>query len=267
MKTMPTRMLLAALALCLAASLVGARAWGADPVGDLELLRGRAKLMRGTQTLLLEQVGRKTPVFAQDTVQTAGESRATLVLRATGDSVQIYGSTFFEVQEVTPQAASFGLRVGKSFFNVLKAAGLSKNFGVITPTATIGIKGTEFVVGTDGATTYLLTISGIVGIVNNVFLEREVIAGLNQATAARPNEVPTPPVPVSPDARDRIVAEEGLTTFKTLPFQSETQKKQQQSSNAAGEALESVKSTTEDSIQPAEAAPAPTTGGILFKVQ
>ena len=203
------------LLLLLLGCVVGSTAaLGQQAVGEMELLRGQVKVRHLGQGRIFRNVGDRAPLFVGDVVHTGGESRARLSFDGKNETVAMYGKSHFVVNEVTPSRSRFLLNVGKALFGVFR----SKNFSVQTSTATIGVKGTEFVVGTDGQQTFLLTITGVVGMVSAAFRELEVVAELNQASFARANQPATPPVFVPPEVRERIIQEEGLEPFEQIEF-------------------------------------------------
>ena len=138
------------------------------PVGELELLRGRVKIRHLNQERFIEDAGARTPVFVGDSVHTAGETRVKIRFRNEDEIVTLYSKTHFKVAVHNPRRSSLFLNIGKAFFAVLRR----KNYEVRTASATIGIKGTEFVVGTDGQKSFLLTVTGVVGVRNVAFPRR-----------------------------------------------------------------------------------------------
>ena len=218
------RMMLILLVLCLTwAGAAGAQ----EAAGSLTLLRGKVKIIRKPKSIVMTVPQQTVAIFVGDVLHSGSTARATISLRDSEDTVALFPSTRFVVNAVTPSRSAFRLNIGKVLFSVIRrVTGAQRSFSVKTATATLGVKGTEFIVGTDGQTTYLLTISGLVGIVNNVFLEQEVVTSLNQASVARRNEVPTPPIQITDADRESIVEEDGLDTFQSLPFASEQEKKQ-----------------------------------------
>ena len=222
-----------------------ARAQGA-PAGELELLKGKAKITRQAQTVVVERAGAREPVYVGDIVHTGGDARATVRLTGTPNTIQLYAATYFTVREATPQRTGFALALGKALFNLFRGTDEQRQFDVRTPTATAGVKGTEFFVGTDGETTYLLTVSGSVGLVNNVFQQREIIAEVGQASAARPREVPTPPIRVSPADLRRVSTEDGMQAFRDLPLRSESERRQGRARQDAQDAQDTLRRLTEE---------------------
>ncbi len=120
-----------------------------EQAGEFVLERGKAIVRHLGEARTVDTVGARVPVFVGDVVRTAKESRGKVFFRGKEEQISLYGNTHFKVQEFTRERSSFGLSIGKALFGVF-AKFRAGAFKVRTPTATIGIKGTEFVVGTDG---------------------------------------------------------------------------------------------------------------------
>jgi FecR protein len=189
--------------------------WAADPlpIGELVVQQGLLKVRRNEQELVFRASQRKIPMFVGDEVQSAKETRATLSFRKNDEVIVLYASSYFRVEDVQPVRSVFALSVGKAIFAVARR--LSQQiFEVRTPTATIGVKGTEFVVGTDGIhKTFLLTLTGAVSMSSNDFPDIEVLVRKDQASFTTKGKLPTPPSPVTPEMRESIRSDEGLKSM------------------------------------------------------
>lgn len=208
-----------ALALFLAAMLLaagGAAAQGSRPVGELVLTKGVVKIRSVTgREAVVTDIGRRFAVRVGDVVQSGRDTKATIFFRDEREKVSLYSNTQFKIEELSPRRTWFALSIGKAFFAAI--AGVRRNtFNVRTATATIGVKGTEFVVGTDGESTFLLTIKGLVTMVNPEFPDVVVEVGASQASTVRANQQPTPPVDVAPEDMETIVAQDGNEAFEAV---------------------------------------------------
>ncbi len=208
-----------ALALFLAALLLaagGAAAQGSRPVGELVLTKGVVKIRGRTgREVVVTDIGRRFAVRVGDVVQSGRDTKATIFFRDERERVSLYSKTQFKVEELSPRRTSFALRIGKAFFAAL--SGVRRNtFSLRTATATIGIKGTEFVAGTDGESTFLLTIKGVVTMVNPDFPDVVVEVGASQASTVRANQQPTPPADVAPEDVEKIVAQDSNEAFEAV---------------------------------------------------
>ncbi|MCH7477767.1 MAG: FecR domain-containing protein [SAR324 cluster bacterium] len=191
-------------------------AYGQAPVGELEVEQGRVKIRHLTVERIFEEVGLRIPVFVGDALHTSGDTRVKIRFRDEDEIITLYSNTHFKVAVHNPRRSSFFLNIGKAFFGVLRRR---NPFEVKTAQATIGVKGTEFVVGTDGQKSFLLTVTGVVGMRSVAFPGREVVVTQDQASSVAANQPPAPPVAVTPETRDQIVAEEGLAQFEVIAFE------------------------------------------------
>ena len=191
-------------------------AYGQAPVGELEVEQGRVKIRHLTVERIFEEVGLRIPVFVGDALHTSGDTRVKIRFRDEDEIITLYSNTHFKIAVHNPRRSGFFLNIGKAFFGVLRRR---NPFEVKTAQATIGIKGTEFVVGTDGQKSFLLTVTGVVGMRSVAFPGREVVVTQDQASSVEANQPPAPPVAVTPETRDQIVAEEGLAQFEVIEFE------------------------------------------------
>ena len=193
-----------------------AQAQGLKKVGELTLTQGVVKVRHLAREKVYRQAGTKVDVFQGNVLQTGPDSRAQLILLGDeNERVDIYPNSQMKVHAVSTESSRFGMNIGKALFGVFRTAA-RKRFQVDTPTATIGVKGTQFVVGSDGGNTFLLTTEGTVSMVNRAFPNIEVLVGQNNVSLAPANTPPTLPVAVTPDVSDNIVSEDGLNTFQQL---------------------------------------------------
>lgn len=173
----------------------GNTAWAAE-VGYLVVEKGLVKVIQQGSEATHRATTRKIPLFAGDEVQTAEETKATMHFLNEEQVVRLYAGTFIRVDEIRPRRSSLWLSLGKALFKVFKPS-KTKRFEVNTPTATVGVKGTEFLVSTDGDVySYVLTLSGLVSVINPSFPTQEVRVGPNQATVVPADGPPTIPVEV-----------------------------------------------------------------------
>ena len=191
-------------------------AHGQAPVGELEVEQGRVKIRHLTVERIFEEVGLRIPVFVGDALHTSGDTRVKIRFRDEDEIITLYSNTHFKIAVHNPRRSGFFLNIGKAFFGVLRRR---NPFEVKTAQATIGVKGTEFVVGTDGQKSFLLTVTGVVGMRSVAFPGREVVVTQDQASSVEANQPPAPPVAVTPETRDQIVAEEGLAQFEVIEFE------------------------------------------------
>lgn len=206
------------IALFLLLFLIGLTAvYAQNPVGELELKKGVVKVRRGDRDLYFRKVDVRTPLFAGDELHSGKDTSAEIFLRNGDERIRLYSRSLFKIQEVSERRSFFGMSIGKAFFKVL-ARLRSNKFTLQTPTATIGIKGTEFIAATDGINTFVLTTEGVVALANVDFPDKEVLVGANQASSVAPGAAPAPPIEVPQEEQAEIIEQEGTETFEQLPF-------------------------------------------------
>lgn len=139
-----------------------------ERIGQIDVEEGQALVIRGTQTRQVN-AGNTAAVFAQDTLQTLGESAATVTLGTEddGDLFTLGEDTTFVVEEYVvenekPTRGFFSLLGGKvrSLIGSLKG---QKDIKIQTSTATIGVKGTDFL--TEVPTSELTQVTTFEGVV------------------------------------------------------------------------------------------------------
>ena len=190
-----------------------------SPVGEILVEAGRIKVQRGEKTMILLESTERKSVFEGDLFHSGPQGRGQIFLRQEKDIVTLYSNTFFSVDKVSEEETSLGMNIGKAIFKVLSRFRMNR-FKVKTATATIGVKGTEFVVDSNEQRTFVLTLFGVVGMANIRFPDQEVLIRANQASRVEPEAPPAPPVDVEPDKQETIIEEDSNSeSFENLPFE------------------------------------------------
>ena len=189
-------------------------------VADLELRKGLVKIIRGDDVQIINKLGFKLPLLNGDRVQTGANSKAVITLIFSKEVIQLSSRSFFEVDDVNEVQSKIALLTGKGQFkipkNKLKRKSKKPYFKVRTVTALIGVKGTEFVMGTGNEQTSLLTLSGEVTMAPVSAPDIEVVIPQNQASTVVVGSAPTKPVTVPPETRANIVSSDSPETFKQV---------------------------------------------------
>lgn len=225
-------------------------AFAQDPVGELELTKGVVKVRRGERDLYFRKLEERTPIFAGDELHSGKDTRADIIFRDGREKIQLYSRSLFKVEEVSERRSFFGISIGKVFFKVLSKLRRNK-FTVQTPTATIGVKGTEFVVATDGAKTFVFTQTGVVALANVDFPDKEVLVEPNQASSVDVGTAPAPPIIVEQEDQDAIIEQEGTETFEALPLVPPPPEPVEEQ----GQSEEEEEETTEEQLAPPKKRP------------
>lgn len=184
--------------------------------GELILQRGVVKVRRFGREQFFRTPGITVPLFENDVVQTGPNTRATLFLRLKKEQIQMYSNSHIRLEAVDAERTSIAMAIGKALFSVFRSPTYRTAFGVRTQTATIGVKGTKFVVGSEVDRSYVLGLEGFVGVVSVATPDIEVLITKDQALVAAKGLPLSPVVKVTEEEREAIIREEGLDTFRRL---------------------------------------------------
>ncbi|MEC8156162.1 MAG: FecR family protein, partial [SAR324 cluster bacterium] len=190
---------------------------------ELELEMGLVKIMRAGKALVFNEKGSKIPLLLKDEIQTGVNSKAQIRLPGKDETIKLGSRSFFGLDNLTEDQTQVSLLTGKGQFKVtprksarkpLRQKGKRRNrFKIRTVTAVVGVRGTEFVLGTSGSQTNLLTISGLVTIAPVEAPEIEVEVPENQASQVQQGLAPTPPIPVAAEVQEQIIQEDSPQVF------------------------------------------------------
>jgi FecR-like protein len=195
----------------------------AEPVGSLSVMKGAVRIRH----LSLDNVYRDTevtiPVHNGDIIHTGFSSRARIHFDKNGDDLEVYEKTFLTIDDVGGESDKLYMPWGKTRFTLKKAKKPSrqgkKRFVLRTVNALIGVKGTDFIVGTGDGLTSIVTISGVVDIANIEIPDIEIELTGNHATRVRLDKKPIDPIMVSPDAIKKIITSDSAKAFGEIPFE------------------------------------------------
>ena len=195
---------------------------------ELELEMGLVKIMRAGKALVFNEKGSKIPLLLKDEIQTGANSKAQIRLPGKDETIKLGSRSFFGLDNLTEDQTQVSLLTGKGQFKVtprksarkpLRQKGKRRNrFKIRTVTAVVGVRGTEFVLGTSGSQTNLLTISGLVTIAPVEAPEIEVEVPENQASQVQQGLAPTPPIPVSAEVQEQIIQEDSPQVFNVVDY-------------------------------------------------
>ena len=195
---------------------------------ELELEMGLVKIMRAGKALVFNEKGSKIPLLLKDEIQTGVNSKAQIRLPGKDETIKLGSRSFFGLDNLTEDQTQVSLLTGKGQFKVtprksarkpLRQKGKRRNrFKIRTVTAVVGVRGTEFVLGTSGSQTNLLTISGLVTIAPVEAPEIEVEVPENQASQVQQGLAPTPPIPVSAEVQEQIIQEDSPQVFNVVDY-------------------------------------------------
>ena len=195
---------------------------------ELELELGLVKIMRAGKALVFSEKGSKIPLLLKDEIQTGANSKAQIRLPGKDETIKLGSRSFLGLDNLTENQTQVSLLTGKGQFKVtprksarkpLRQKGKRRNrFKIRTVTAVVGVRGTEFVLGTSGSQTNLLTISGLVTIAPVEAPEIEVEVPENQASQVQQGLAPTPPIPVAAEVQEQIIQEDSPQVFNVVDY-------------------------------------------------
>ena len=195
---------------------------------ELELEMGLVKIMRAGEALVFKEKGSKIPLLLKDEIQTGANSKAQIRLPGKDETIKLGSRSFFGLDNLTEDQTQVSLLTGKGQFKVtprksarkpLRQKGKRRNrFKIRTVNAVVGVRGTEFVLGTSGSQTNLLTISGLVTIAPVEAPEIEVEVPENQASQVQQGLAPTPPIPVAAEIQEQIIQEDSPQVFNVVDY-------------------------------------------------
>ena len=212
--TRKTVCLIALLALVCAAA-AATRAGGQEPArekptGEILIERGLIKIRREDSERVFRQKNLAVPVFETDVIHSGADTRAVLRMFETGETVTIYADTHVKVSELHVERGLFVLNAGKALFSLLRNLSKNRDVRVQTRTATVGVKGTRFIVGAREEESFALTLEGEVAATPTAQPEREVRIRPGEMYFVTGDIVPEAAIAVEPEARERILSEDGL---------------------------------------------------------
>ncbi len=190
---------------------------GSSPIqgktaGTLVLEKGIVKIRRNFTDRIIRDIGKEVSVNEKDEIQTSRSSRVKILLNQKNETIQLYSNSFFTIATVDEEKSVFSFPIGKIRCLVkptfAKISRIKRRFRVKTITAIIGVKGTDFVVETNGTATNILTLDGTVNFSSVATPDVVVEVPKNQASTATSTQAPTPPVLVPKETREKITSED-----------------------------------------------------------
>jgi hypothetical protein len=185
-------------------------------VADVVILKGILKVRRDESERIYREIGLKIPLVETDVVHSGKDTRAKITVRETGETITLYADSHLRMSEIRSQRSLFQLAIGKALFLVRPAEkeAARRETLVRTATVTVGVKGTEFVVGSKEDESYVMTVAGTVSVRPGADPQREVQVKRGEAYFATPDQAPAQAVPVSAATRQRVLREDGLDALR-----------------------------------------------------
>jgi hypothetical protein len=194
-------------------------------IGTAVLLKGQMKVESQDTYQLVSELNATIEVNEADKIHTGAGARVKIFLREKKEVVHLYAKSFLTMDKITEEQSDLSLLIGKARFvvepTVNKLTSVRRKFQVRTSNAFIGVRGTDFVVQTDGISTDVLTVDGVVAVANQADPDVEVEVGKNQASKTSGDAPPTPATDVPEDAVEDITNQDEAEEWEEVPFPEE----------------------------------------------
>ena len=199
---------------------------GAASEVQLYLETGRVKVKNQGKVRFLSHFDPLNPLIVElelgEQVLTGKNTRARIKMRGKEEEIRLRVDTLFKVNSLDSDQTEVEMPTGKARFKIKRKLNRKKKqrrkFNVRTVTALIGVRGTEFVMGTSGASTSLLTLDGSVEMAAVAAPEIKVEVSIGEASKLDVGKAPTPPITVPPALQNSIVESDSADTFGEVSF-------------------------------------------------
>ena len=193
---------------------------------QLYLETGRVKIKNQGKVRFLSHSDPLNPLIVElelgEQVLTGKNTRARIEMREKEEEIRLRVDTLFKVNSLDSDQTEVEMPTGKARFKIKRKLNRKKKqrrkFNVRTVTALIGVRGTEFVMGTSGASTSLLTLDGSVEMAAVAAPEIKVEVSIGEASKLDVGKAPTPPISVPPALQNSIVESDSADTFGEVSF-------------------------------------------------
>ena len=199
---------------------------GAASEVQLYLETGRVKVKNQGKVRFLSHSDPLNPLIVElelgEQVLTGKNTRARIEMREKEEEIRLRVDTLFKVNSLDSDQTEVEMPTGKARFKIKRKLNRKKKqrrkFNVRTVTALVGVRGTEFVMGTSGASTSLLTLAGSVEMAAVAAPEIKVEVSIGEASKLDVGKAPTPPITVPPALQNSIVESDSADTFGEVSF-------------------------------------------------
>ncbi len=199
---------------------------GAASEVQLYLETGRVKVKNKGKVRFLSHSDPLNPLIVElelgEQILTGKNTSARIEMRGKEEEIRLRVDTLFKVNSLDLDQTEVEMPTGKARFKIKRKLNRKKKqrrkFNVRTVTALVGVRGTEFVMGTSGASTSLLTLAGSVEMAAVAAPEIKVEVSIGEASKLDVGKAPTPPITVPPALQNSIVESDSADTFGEVSF-------------------------------------------------
>ena len=200
--------------------------FGAASEVQLYLETGHVKVKNQGKVRFLRHSDPLNPLIVElelgEQVLTGKNTRARIEMRGKEEEIRLRVDTLFKVNSLDLDQTEVEMPTGKARFKIKRKLNRKKKqrrkFNVRTVTALVGVRGTEFVMGSSGASTSLLTLAGSVEMAAVAAPEIKVEVSIGEASKLDVGKAPTPPITVPPALQNSIVESDSADTFGEVSF-------------------------------------------------
>ena len=247
----------------------------AAEVGTLYLEGGQIQVTRSHKAQVYGPGPQLIRLQEKDRIRTGPNATGKIVFAETHNEIRLFEDAFLNLDFIGSQRVELNLKIGKAKFKVKKRK--RRSFRVRTANAMVGVKGTEFVVMTNGSSTSVATLSGLVALasIENPALSVNIPKG--KISKAVKGGAPTKPILLTPKAKKALIsdkktlkkakikAKETQRKPKTKPVPKEKQKSGSKSKAPGPETKAVPASETKSTGQVAAAEPDPAMAPIAVE--
>ncbi len=196
-------------------------------------------------------------VSETDKIHTGAGTRVKIYLRQKKEVIHLYASSFLTLEKISDAQSDLSLMIGKARFvvepTVSKLTSLKRKFQVRTGNAFIGVRGTDFVTQTDGVSTSVVTLDGVVAIANLAAPDVEVEVGKGKASKATGESPPAPAADISAEAIEKITTEDAPTEWEGVEFEEPAAAEETKTEETAAEDTAATTEEPAEEVNPLEA--------------
>ena len=193
---------------------------------QLYLETGRVKVKNKGKVRFLSHSDPLNPLIVElelgEQVLTGKNTRARIEMREKEEEIRLRVDTLFKVNSLDLDQTEVEMPTGKARFKIKRKLNRKKKqrrkFNVRTVTALVGVRGTEFVMGSSGASTSLLTLAGSVEMAAVAAPEIKVEVSIGEASKLDVGKAPTTPIIVPPALQNSIIESDSADTFGEVSF-------------------------------------------------
>ncbi|MDH5559779.1 MAG: FecR family protein [Deltaproteobacteria bacterium] len=205
----------------------------AQTVGHLIITKGRVLVHHKTIDKVYDKLKVKIKISRGDEIHSQDDSRGEVYLRKENEVIQLYSETFLRVDSVASSKTEISMPIGKARFQIDSKKRRGRRFQIRTTNALIAVKGTDFVVQSDGDKTEVLTVDGLVSLANLENASKTVNIPKRNASRTVRAFPPSLPSKVSEDTVKDILEQSTFDDWDDIDFKKTPEEMRSETSSQA----------------------------------